>query len=429
MSLRKRAWLGDGHTAGRPEVKATVTASLAALFLLMAASLVPALAGAQSSTTLLPGGNAWGTEIKGEDTVEAGRTAFTALGCGGTHSSNNVAAVDATALRTGAVETRVDALDISGDIGSRSITVIENVDLLDGMITADFVKAVSTTSHGSSGFTSSGDGSTFANLEIDGVSYSPDASGRVRLPGVGHVLLNHQVERDEGAEHVTRMLVVRVTRDVPRFDLPAGTVIIVGHARSALREVGGILRGLAFGSAATASGEPLDADAGPSALVAMPCGGTNGEVRRNQIADVDVPSTFSLFNVRSTARGEVDATTATVRLSNTIEEADVVDGLVHAKAVRAVAAGSAENGIRRFSSGRSGFAELSVQGFDGIDASVEPNTRLDVPGVGVLWLHRVIERDDRIEVRMIELQVTEPNAHGLPIGANIQVGVARAAIR
>jgi hypothetical protein len=60
---------------------------------------------------------------------------------------------------------------------------------------------------------------------------------------------------------------------------------------------------------------------------------------------------------------------------------------------------------------------------------VRRNTRLSVPGVGVLWLHRVIRKDNQIEVRMIELQVRKPNSLGLPVGADVQVGVARAVIK
>lgn len=251
----------------------------------------------------------------------------------------------------------------------------------------------------------------------------------MNLPGVGYVLLNAQTTGNGGALHKTHMVEVRVTQDSPQHDVTAGTVIIVGHAQSSLRSVGGILGGLAFGSHGVASsGAPLNAEAGRSALVGMPCGGTNGLLHTNQITNVDVPPAFSLSNVQSTGQGDVDATTATVQLTDTSEEADVLNGLVHATAVRAVASGSAKNGVRQFNANGSGFAELSVHGFPRIDASVAPNTQLLIPGVGVLWLHRVIERASRIEVRMIEVEVTQSNDLGLPVGADVQVGVARAVI-
>jgi GGDEF domain-containing protein len=43
--------------------------------------------------------------------------------------------------------------------------------------------------------------------------------------------------------------------------------------------------------------------------------------------------------------------------------------------------------------------------------------------------NRVIERDHFIEVRMVELRITEENDFNLPVGTRIEVGVARAAIQ
>lgn len=430
--LTNQTSVGTNRMA-RPHLKAVVTmrSSLATLFLVITALLVPASAAAQSSaTTLIPGGTAWGTYVKVGSTVTSGRSAVAGLRCGATHDSNNVAAVNASALSAGAVRTRVDAITINGGPGSRSISVIDDVNLLDGLIRADTVKAVSRTSYDGSAFSGGGGASAFSNLRIAGRSYSANASGRVNLPGVGYVLLNHQTAGNGGAMHTTHMVEVHVTQDSPQHDVTAGTVIIVGHALSRLRSVGGSLGGFAFGShGVVSSGTPLNAEAGRSALIGMPCDGTNGQLHTNQIANVDVPSAFSLSNVQSTAVGDVDATTATVQLTDTIEEADVANGLVHATTVRAVASGAAKNGVRRFSSNGSGFAELSVQGFPRIDAGVPPNTQRLIPGLGVLWLHRVIKQNNLVEVRMIELEVTQSNDLGLPVGADIQVGVARAVIR
>jgi hypothetical protein len=225
------------------------------------------------------------------------------------------------------------------------------------------------------------------------------------------------------------MIVVRVTRNVPSLHLTAGTVIVIGHALTAIERTAGFLGGYAFGSQAVVSGVPLGANAGRSALVYVTCHGTDGEVRSNQVLNLGVPQVFGLSNVQSTAEGEVGATKASLRLTDTIETADVLKGLVDAKAIRAVAAGSVSDGVRHFNSRGSRFAQLSVAGFPAIGVGVRRNTRLSVPGVGVLWLHRVIRKDNQIEVRMIELQVKKPNSLGLPVGADVQVGVARAVIK
>ena len=396
-----------------------------------AAALVPASAMAGSSGGgLVPTGNAWGTFVKVGQVAKSGHTALAVLGCGHDRDTNDVAAVHVPGLRTGVVRSRTHTFDVNGGSGSQSVNVIHNVNLLDGQITADAVRAVSRTSYDGSRFTGGGKRSEFVGLRIAGKKYSVKASGRVDLPGIGYVQLNRQTRANNGAGHVTQMVVVHVTRNVPNLQLTAGTVIVVGHALTAVERVGGFLGGYAFGSQAILSGgAPLGANAGRSALVYVSCHGTDNAVRSNQILNLGVPSVFALSNVQSTAQGEVGGSRASLRLTDTIEQADVLQGLIDAKGIRAVAEGSVKDGVRHFDSRGSRFAELSVTGFPAIDVSVPRNTRLSILGLGTLWLHRVIRKDNQIEVRMIELSVRKPNALGLPVGADVQVGVARAVIR
>lgn len=69
------------------------------------------------------------------------------------------------------------------------------------------------------------------------------------------------------------------------------------------------------------------------------------------------------------------------------------------------------------------FATLSVRGFPLINAQSAANTTRAVPGVGTLYLHRVIRTGTSIEVRMIELVLTK-SVNGLPIGTDIRAAVA-----
>ena len=395
-----------------------------------AAALAPASAVAGSTAaSLVPTGNAWGSYVKVGQIAKSGHTALAVLGCGHDRDSNDVAAAHAPGIRTGVIRSRTNATTVKGGTGSRSVNVIHNVNLLGGQITADAVRAVSRTSFNGTRYRGGGKRSEFVGLRINGKKYSARASGRVNLPGIGYVQLNQQTRASDGTEHLTHMIVVRVTRNVPRLHLTAGTVIVIGHALTAVERTAGFLGGYAFGSQAVVSGVPLGANAGRSALVYVSCHGTDGEVRSNQVLNLGVPQVFGLSNVQSTAEGEVGATEASLRLTDTIEAADVLKGLVDAKAIRAVAAGSVSDGVRHFNTRGSRFAQLSVQGFPAIGVSVRRNTRLSVPGVGVLWLHRVIRKDNQIEIRMIELQVRKPNSLGLPVGADVQVGVARAVIK
>ena len=74
------------------------------------------------------------------------------------------------------------------------------------------------------------------------------------------------------------------------------------------------------------------------------------------------------------------------------------------------------------------FVGLHVTGFPHIGDDVPPNTRLHIVGLGTLWLHRIIQTSNSIEIRMIELIVTEANGFGLSIGTDIQVSVAEASV-
>ena len=89
----------------------------------------------------------------------------------------------------------------------------------------------------------------------------------MNLPGIGYVQLNQQTRASDGTEHLTHMLVVRVTRNVPRLPSdgrdPSSSSVA---ALTAVERTAGFLGGYAFGSQAVASGVPLGANAGRSAL-------------------------------------------------------------------------------------------------------------------------------------------------------------------
>src|SRR4029453_5320969 len=167
---------------------------------------------------------------------------------------------------------------------------------------------------------------------------------------------------------------------------------------------------------------------GPSALIKMACLGTNGRLKTNSVAQVQVPGLFSVGEVVETALGTVNETSAVGELTSTVQGVDVVTSLVTASLVKADAHASSTGGTLTFSDTGSLFVDLHVEGFPNIGDDVPPNTRLRIAGLGTLWLHRVIQTSNSIEVRMIELIVTEANGFGISIGTDIQVAVAEASV-
>jgi hypothetical protein len=301
------------------------------------------------------------------------------------------------------------------------------ITLLGGVITADEVKSVSTTTHDNSGFHTSADGSTVVNLVVAGVPITvlPEPNTSISLPGFGHVVLNEQITKMKSRSASFTVNMIHVFIDVANvLNIPIGTQIIVSHASSGLTSgVQGTLDGQAYGTKATVA---RVVTSGPSALVKMSCLGTNGALRTNSVAEVQAPPLFSVGEVVDTALGTVDSTSAVGELTSTVQAVDVATSLVTASLVKADAHASNIGGTLTFSDDGSMFVDLHVTGFPDIGDDVPANTRLHIVGLGTLWLHRVIQTSNSIEVRMIELIVTEANGFGIQIGTDIQVAVAQA---
>jgi hypothetical protein len=382
--------------------------------------------------------DAYGTHGTLGHVVVAGKTAASALGACGTvappvHNENTVVSADATPLfTTGVINTTADG-DILPDSTLQAMATADVHDanllttLLGGVITADEVKAVSTTTHDNSGFHTSADGSTFVNLVVAGIPIigNPAPNTDINLLGFGHVVLNEQITkmRPRSAALTVNMIHVFITQ-ANVLNIPIGTQIIVAHASGGLTSgVEGTLGGQAYGTKATVAHTVTSP---PSALVGMSCLGTNGALRTNSIAEVQVPPLFSVGEVVDTAQGAVNSTRAVGEMTSTVQALDVVTSLVTASLVKADAHARNIDGALTFSDTGSMFVGLHVTGFPEIGDDVAPNTRLRIAGLGTLWLHRIIQTSNSIEVRMIEVIVTEANGFGIGIGTDIQVAVAKA---
>src|SRR5262249_33062387 len=132
--------------------------------------------------------------------------------------------------------------------------------------------------------------------------------------------------------------------------------------------------------------------------------------------------------VVDTALGTVNSTSAAGELTSTIQTIDVVSSLVTATLVKADAHATSTGGTFTFSDDGTMFVGLHVAGFPDINDDVPANTRLQIAGLGTLWLRRTIQTPNSIEVRMIEVIVTVANVYGIQIGTDIRVAVAEASV-
>jgi len=396
-----------------------------------AAAQVGSPAAVQSPAGLFYTGDAYGTYAFVGKTVVAGKSAVVGLGCtttAGVHNTNTVASVNVpNVVTTGAINTTADSIATGSSVESTTSADVHDASLLSGLITASEVKAVSTTSHDATGFHVSAAGSSFVNLVVNGVpiTVTPAPNTTITLPGVGMVVLNEQITHIGAttASFTVNMIHVFVTVDLP--GIAKGTQIIVAHATSDLElNKAGSLDGIAYGTKAHVGNLVLS---GPSAVVNMPCGGTNGRVHTNSVASVNVPNIISTGTVTDTAQGTIDATTASGE--TTLHRANSGSALQPGY-------GGCGQGRRACRQDRRGHhpqrRRIDLREPGGQRPADLPRMLLRTPRSPLATSRsgctRVIQTPNSIEIRMIEIIVNGPNPFNLQTGTDIRVAVAEASV-
>ena len=402
-------------------------------FLLLVFSSVSYAQTAANQTVLFRAG-AYGSYAFVGQTVTLGKTAPVGVGSGcgtaqvGASTTGTVASVTLPPLiLTGAMDT--SAASAASDATASAAT--HSVNLLADLVKADEVKSVSTTSRTGTGFSSSAAGSNVVNLVVNGnsVSSTPPPNTDIALPGFGHVVINEQSSSSshDSADLTVNMIHVYITAQNV-LNVPVGSQIIVAHANSGLTVAGGpaVLDGVAFGTRVNVANI---IHSSPTAPESLSCLGTNGAVHTNSVAAVNVAPELVSGTITDTAQGSVTSPAARSETTSAVQSGELMNGLVTVAAVKADAAANTSDGANfNFSDSGSSFLHLKVSGHPEINDSVSANTRVEIAGLGTLWLHRVIKSRNRIEVRMIELVVTQANALHVPIGSDIRVADAEASL-
>jgi len=167
----------------------------------------------------------------------------------------------------------------------------------------------------------------------------------------------------------------------------------------------------------------------PSFTVSLPCAGTNGVVRERSGAGVNVPGVLDSGTVTDTAVGSTTATTANSETTSTVQNVNLLDGLVQATGIRSVAQASRSGGTTTTSDTGSTFASITVDGQPLVVADIQPNTEIALVGIATLYLRHTTVTPTSIEVHAIDLVVLQANPLGLPVGTVVQVAVAKAVAR
>jgi len=439
----------EKHSLGRigtPAVKRKTLVAVVAALLLALAAVWGADAGRGEAATPLKGsfrGNAYATFANAEAgpvATQLGRSAFQPCPCRGTGGktlSNTVDSVATTdegrTLRANGTLSTVFTDKTATSARVSNTSTVAGLNALDGMITADAIKAVANTSATATTINSSPKGSTFANLRIAGepISAKVAANTRVSLPGVGYVLLKSVKRGGDGTSLSTvtvDMLTVVVTEN-NAFALPVGSRIVVAHALSGFSrsEPDVIVGGQAYAATASTTSDDLQNRVGKAAFIVVGCEGTRGKTRTNNVNTLDVGEVLSSGTGETTAFGGPTATGTVAKTTARVQNVSLLGGIIRADAVTAVATDTFRNG-KRFSSARgSQFANLTVAGAP-VPVEVEPNTRLPLPGIGFVIVNeqKLPEpgSEARTQVNGLRVFVTKNNSLGLPVGTQIIVAHA-----
>jgi hypothetical protein len=180
------------------------------------------------------------------------------LGCNVTAQTETASAGSlrvGTFARGGSLVDKVVTGRTSSSASSEASSIVQNVNVLNGLITADEVKTVASSRATATNATSR-NGSTFTNLVVNDRTFSgtPAPNTRVNLPGLSYVILNKQTDLVNGtnATSITvRAIEVNVTV-ANSLGLSVGTRLIIAHGSTGFERLAAphVLGGSPMGSSA-----------------------------------------------------------------------------------------------------------------------------------------------------------------------------------
>src|SRR2546426_4832592 len=125
-----------------------------------------------------------------------------------------------------------DGTDASDAVSSATLG---QVSILNGLITADGIVAMASSTVDGGGANSNAEGSSLANLVVNGVQVSdPAPNTRMDLPGVGYVVFNEQIPTGDGvtSSGITVNMIHVALQQLGLFGYETTGEIIVGSASS-----------------------------------------------------------------------------------------------------------------------------------------------------------------------------------------------------
>lgn len=397
------------------------------------ALLVPASADAAPTAKRNFGGSAYGSAARVGNEVNLGRTASQPL-CTvrpGVTRTNNTAASDLDELGSiGAQVTKVESKQSGSTQSSTTTTTTAGVRLLNGVadvpvVTADSVKTVAKVIFRDGRYERQAS-TTFVRLRVNNVlvaDQTPAPNTEIEIPGLGRVILNAQSSTDSFKIHAQTVNGLRLIVD--STTLGRG-LVSVAYAQASLSSP---TFARAFGNAYATQVQAGDVvRSGATANVYLPCGGSNGATRTNNVADVGPVQDLLATGAATTTARSTDSASAGTNATTTARIAGVnlLGGTVTADAVTAKASTTRKgSSVVRTSAGTT-ITDLEING-ENVAVGSGSNQRIQIAGLGDLYVRRVITDSSGLQVYALQLVVRSASS-GLPVGTTINVGAAKAGV-
>ncbi|WP_311213809.1 MULTISPECIES: choice-of-anchor P family protein [unclassified Arthrobacter] len=381
-------------------------------------------------------GSAYGSYIFNTDkTLTSGPTASASIACTGATgktASNNVSGLNVPAVGTvGNATTTVKTVLTTTSKRIEGKSTVAGANLLGGLITAGAITSESTAEKNTAGAFAGTNQTTIADLKVLGIAVNANPAAntvidlKVPLLGsVGKVTLNGQEKRLVGTTYQVSTTALRVEiLKAGLLGLKVGTDIRLGVSNVKLTPPQtGYLAGTGYGTRATLASGLIGS--GPTALASVKC--TGGTTSAN-VAGVNIPAVVSTGASVTTATG-VLTPEAKSTVVNTIGGVNVLNGAIQVEAIKAeTSASRAPSGGPVKLTDTSTFTNLRIAGLPSINASVAPNTVIQVPGLGQVTLHKVSKSSTTIIVTMVEIVLSQALGT-LPTGSKIQIGYSNSSV-
>lgn len=378
-------------------------------------------------------GSSGGTQITAlGTTISSGMTAASNLADSvvPNRSAVQVASVKVAGLvDVGAITSGQDAVASGDGVKITSGVKIAGISLLGGAIKADAIESTSFASASSAGL-DGGTSTTFVRLTIGGKAYPMNVppNTKVEIPGLVEVVINEtRVDKSVPGKTIRTMgTALHLTLLKQQGQAPAGAEIKLNPTQALIvptgDDVASAVGGFSYATfAGVQAGNDIKVLAQPTGIVMLPSTGTDGVEASNTIAAANIPGVAEIGAITTRANATTVIGYSDVTTGARLAKINLLGGLITADAVE-VTAHVRKSAADNVAEATTNLVRLVVAGKK-IPVDVKPNTQIYILGVGQVYINQQLTQPGYSAVVGVRVTLSTKK-FGLPVGADIHIGVA-----